>query len=439
MNSQPMLSRRAVLKSATAAISLPFLDAMMPRGVFASATNAAATAPLRMAFVYVPNGIHMENWTPKEEGANYTPTPLLSKLSAFKNDFSVLTGLTCDKARANGDGPGDHARSMAAFLTCSQPRKTAGADLRAGISVDQLAATRLGSATKLPSLEIGCDKGQNAGNCDSGYSCAYSNNLSWRSEQTPMPKEVDPKQVFERLYGKPRNEDDRLSILDSVLDEANSLESRLGGADRRKLDEYLTSIREMESRLQRNKKSNEDIKPPIEKPTGIPKEYSDHMKTLADLQVLAFQSDITRISTFVFANEGSNRSYKFIGVPEGHHDLSHHGGDKEKHEKIARINQFHIDHLVYLINKLKSVKEGNGNLLDNMMLLYGSGIGDGNRHNHDQLPILLFGKAGGKLNPGRHIKYKNDTPIANLYLAMLQRLGIEQKRFGDSTGILQNI
>jgi len=302
-----------------------------------------------------------------------------------------------------------------------------------------LAASRLGSATKLPSLEIGCDKGQNAGNCDSGYSCAYSNNLSWRSEQTPMPKEVDPKQVFERLYGKPRNEDDRLSILDSVLDEANSLESRLGGADRRKLDEYLTSIREMESRLQRNKKSNEDIKPPIEKPTGIPKEYSDHMKTLADLQVLAFQSDITRISTFVFANEGSNRSYKFIGVPEGHHDLSHHGGDKEKHEKIARINQFHIDHLVYLINKLKLVKEGNGNLLDNMMLLYGSGIGDGNRHNHDQLPILLFGKAGGKLNPGRHIKYKNDTPIANLYLAMLQRLGIEQKRFGDSTGILQNI
>ncbi len=439
MTSQPMLSRRAMLKSTTAAIALPFLDAMMPRGVFASMTHTVAPAPLRMAFVYVPNGVHMENWTPKEEGANYQMTPLLSKLSDFKKDFSVLTGLTCDKARANGDGPGDHARSMAAFLTCSQPKKTAGADLRAGVSVDQVAAMKLGNATKLPSLEIGCDRGQNAGNCDSGYSCAYSNNLSWRSEQTPMPKETDPKQVFDRLYGRPKNEDDRLSILDSVLDDAQSLESKLGGSDRRKLDEYLTSIREMEGRLQRNKKENVEIKPTIEKPGGIPKEYSDHMKILADLQVLALQSDITRFSTFVFANEGSNRSYKFIGVPEGHHDLSHHGGDKEKHEKIARINQFHVDHLVYLINKLKSVKEGNSTLLDNMMLLYGSGIGDGNRHNHDQLPILLFGKAGGKLNPGRHIKYKNDTPIANLYLAMLQRLGIEQKRFGDSTGILQNL
>jgi hypothetical protein len=439
MTSQPMLSRRAMLKSTTAAIALPFLDAMMPRGVFASMTNTVAPAPLRMAFVYVPNGVHMEDWTPKEEGANYQMTPLLSKLSAFKKDFSVLTGLTCDKARANGDGPGDHARSMAAFLTCSQPKKTAGADLRAGVSVDQVAAMKLGNATKLPSLEIGCDRGQNAGNCDSGYSCAYSNNLSWRSEQTPMPKETDPKQVFDRLYGRPKNEDDRLSILDSVLDDAQSLEAKLGGSDRRKLDEYLTSIREMESRLQRNKKDTVEIKPTIEKPTGIPKEYSDHMKILADLQVLALQSDITRFSTFVFANEGSNRSYKFIGVPEGHHDLSHHGGDKEKHEKISRINQFHVDHLVYLITKLKSVKEGNGTLLDNMMMLYGSGIGDGNRHNHDQLPILLFGKAGGKLTPGRHIKYKNDTPIANLYLAMLQKLGIEQKRFGDSTGILQNL
>ena len=438
MTSEPMLSRRAVLRSATAAIALPFLDAMLPRGIFASSA-AAAPAPLRMGFVYVPNGIHMEDWTPQGEGANYKLSPLLSKLKDFRGDFSVLSGLTCDKARANGDGPGDHARSMAAFLTCSQPKKTAGADLRAGISVDQLAASKLGHHTRLPSLEIGCDKGQNAGNCDSGYSCAYSNNLSWRSEQTPMPKEVDPKQVFERLYGRPKNHDDRLSILDTVLDEAQSLENKLGGADRRKLDEYLTSIREMESRMQRNKKQNADITPPMEKPTGIPKEYSDHLKAMADLQVLAFQADITRFSTFVFANEGSNRSYKFIGVPEGHHDISHHGGDKEKHEKIKKINEFHLEHLVYLIQKLKSVKEGNGCLLDNMMLLYGSGIGDGNRHNHDHLPILLFGKAGGQLNPGRHIKYKNDMPIANLYLAMLQRLGIQEKKFGDSTGVLQNL
>lgn len=436
MTSEPMLNRRAMLKGATAAIALPFLDAMLPRGVFAA---PAAKAPVRMAFVYVPNGLHMEDWTPAEVGTDYKITPLLSKLADFKNDFSVLTGLTCDKARANGDGPGDHARAMSAFLTCSQPKKTAGADIRIGMSVDQLAASKLGHHTKLSSLEIGCDKGMNAGNCDSGYSCAYSNNLSWRSEQTPMPKEVDPKQVFDRLYGKPKNNDDRLSVLDAVMDDARSLESKLGGADKRKLDEYLTSIREMENSLQRNKKENVEIKPPIEKPTGIPKEYSEHMKALADLQVLAFQADLTRFSTFVFANEGSNRSYKFIGVPEGHHDLSHHGGDKEKHQKISRINQFHLDHLAYLIGKLKAVKEGNGTLLDNMMLVYGSGIGDGNRHNHDQLPILLFGKGGGTLNPGRHIKYAFNTPIANLYVAMLNKLGIQQKRFGDSNGVLTDL
>lgn len=432
------LDRRTLLKGVGAAIALPFLEGMLPRGIMAASTEAAK-APLRMAFVYVPNGLNMENFTPTEVGSDYKLTPLLSKLADHKNDFSVLSGLTADKARANGDGPGDHARAMSAFLTGTQPKKTNGADIRIGMSVDQVAASKFGHLTKLASLEIGCDKGANAGNCDSGYSCAYSNNLSWRSEQTPMPKEVDPKQVFERLYGAPKNNDDRLSVLDAVRDDAKSLESKLGGADRRKLDEYLTSLREMEGRLNRNKNEDARLKPPIEKPTGIPKDYSEHMKTLADLQVLAFQADLTRFSTFVFANEGSNRSYKFIGVPEGHHDCSHHGGDKAKLEKIARINEFHIEHLNYLITKLKAVKEGNGTLLDNMMLLYGSGIGDGNRHNHDMLPILLFGKGSGTLNPGRHVKYAFNTPITNLYVAMLQRLGIEQKRFGDSNGVLTNL
>ena len=435
---QPMLDRRTLLKGVGAAIALPFLEGMLPRGIMAAGTEVAK-APLRMAFVYVPNGLNMENFTPAEVGSDYKLTPLLSKLAEHKNDFSVLSGLTADKARPNGDGPGDHARAMSAFLTGSQPKKTNGADIRIGMSVDQVAASRLGHQTKLASLEIGCDKGANAGNCDSGYSCAYSNNLSWRSEQTPMPKETDPKQIFDRLYGQTKNNDDRLSVLDAVRDDAKSLENQLGGADRRKLDEYLTSIREMEGRLYRNKKEDTQIKPPIEKPTGIPKEYSDHMKTLADLQVLAFQADLTRFSTFVFANEGSNRSYKFIGVPEGHHDCSHHGGDKAKLEKIAKINEFHAEHLAYLIGKLKAVKEGNGTLLDNMMLLYGSGIGDGNRHNHDQLPILLFGKGSGTLNPGSHVKYAFNTPITNLYVSMLQRLGIEQKRFGDSNGVLGNL
>ncbi len=431
----PMLNRRTLLKGVGAAIALPFLEGMLPRGIMAASTEVAK-APLRMAFVYVPNGLNMENFTPAEVGNDYKLTPLLSKLADHKNDFSVLSGLTADKARPNGDGPGDHARAMSAFLTGSQPKKTNGADIRIGMSVDQVAASRLGHQTKLASLEIGCDKGANAGNCDSGYSCAYSNNISWRSEQTPMPKEIDPKQIFDRLYGQAKNNDDRLSVLDSVRDDAKSLETQLGGADRRKLDEYLTSIREMEGRLYRNKKEDTQIKPPIEKPTGIPKEYSEHMKTLADLQVLAFQADLTRFSTFVFANEGSNRSYKFIGVPEGHHDCSHHGGDKAKLEKIAKINEFHAEHLAYLIGKLKAVKEGNGTLLDNMMLLYGSGIGDGNRHNHDDLPIISIGSYGGKFKTGRHLEYPKDTPLMNLYLARCEKLGCPTKSFGDSTGVL---
>jgi len=437
------MNRRRFLRGAGWAIGLPFLESLchahasvgmppMPLSI------ESAQSPLRMAFVYVPNGMHMPYWTPKETGADYPLSQSLEALSSFRKDFTIISGLTCDKARPNGDGAGDHARAMSAFLTCTQPKKTS-ADIHVGISVDQLAAQRIGLVTRLPSLEIGCDRGANAGNCDSGYSCAYSNNLSWRSESTPMPKEVDPKQVFERLYGVPKNYDDRLSVLDSVLDDAKSLQPRLGGADRHKLDEYLTSVREIEARMMRNKNDNAKVVPPIDKPTGIPKEYGDHLKILTDLMVLAFQADLTRVATFALANEGSNKSYKFIGVSEGHHDLSHHGGDKEKHEKIAKINQFHIKQLGYLLERLKSVKEGQGTLLDNLMLVYGSGIGDGNRHNHDELPVLLAGKAGGSFHPGRHIRVPKETPIANLYLSMLEHLGVNQKRFGDSTGKLENL
>jgi hypothetical protein len=438
MSSQPGVSRRTMLRGVGAAIALPLLDAMMPRGLRAAVVDRSGP-PLRMAFVYVPNGIHMQNWTPKELGADHGLSPLLESLSAYKQDFSILSGLACDKARPNGDGPGDHARAMSAFLTCSQPKKTYGADIRVGISVDQVAARQLGQHTKLPSLEIGCDRGGNAGNCDSGYSCAYSNNLSWRSDSLPMPKEVDPRQVFQRLFGKPKNGDDRLSVLDNVQEDAKQLQQSLGGADRRKMDEYLTSLREIEGRIARTKKEAETRKTPVEEPSGIPREYSDHIKALADLMVLAFQADLTRICTFAFANEGSNRSYKFIGVPEGHHDLSHHGGSKEKHEKIAQINKFHLEHLAYLVGKLKKIQEGGACVLDNTMLVYGGGIGDGNRHNHDELPVLLFGKGGGSLHPGRHLRFPRETPLANLHISLLHRLGIQQKRFGDCTGSLENL
>lgn len=442
MTSEPMLSRRTLLRGVGATISLPFLDAMLPRGVFASTTNTIVKPPVRFGVIYVPNGVHMQAFTPKKKGKDFDLPELLQTVAPYQGDFSVLSGLTCDKARANGDGPGDHARAMSAFLTCRQPKKTSGADIRIGTSVDQMIAGVVGKETKLPSLEIGIERGLNSGGCDSGYSCAYSNNMSWRSETLPMPKEIDPKAVFDRLFGVSNGDNVKRSILDTVMDDANNLKKKVGGTDQKKLDEYLTSIRELEERLQRNANSHKKDAPKgVTKPSGIPKEYAEHLKAMADLYVLAFQTDVTRVGTFAFANEGSNRSYKFMGVPEGHHDLSHHGEDKEKHEKIQKINKFHMEHLAYIIGKMKGIKEADGStLLDNMMLMYGSGIGDGNRHNHDNLPILLFGKGGGHLNPGQHIEFPKETPIADLYIAFMQKFGMNVKTFGDSKGVaIKNI
>jgi hypothetical protein len=363
----------------------------------------------------------------------------------------VLSGLTCDKARANGDGPGDHARSLSAFLTGRQARKTAGSDIRAGVSIDQVAASHIGSQTRFPSLELGCEAGRQAGNCDSGYSCAYSSNLSWRGEALPNAKEVDPKLVFERLFtgrdpkesaeAAARREKTRQSILDFVHEDAKRLKGELGAADARKLDEYLVSVREIEQRIEKFKQPvDPKLAQGIQKPTGIPKDYSEHLKIVADLMVLAFQADLTRVGTYVLANEGSNRSYAAIGVPEGHHDLSHHGGDKKKLDKIRQINTFHTTQLAYMLGKMKALKEGAGTLLDNVMIVYGSGIGDGNRHNHDELPILLIGAGGGTLKTGQHVKYAFNTPLTNLYLSMLDLFGLPKlQNFGDSTGRLNGI
>lgn len=437
-----------MLKGLGAAIALPWLEAM-ETGLALAGEPGRAGPPIRMAFCYVPNGVHMDLWTPKAEG-ELQLSPLLEPLAAVKDQMLVLSGLTVDKARANGDGPGDHARAMSAFLTGSQPKKTHGADIRAGISVDQLAAQKIGQLTRLPSLEVGCEGGAQAGNCDSGYSCAYSSNLSWRSETTPQVKEVNPKAVFERLFGSGDQRADaaarakrdlyKKSILDLVAEDAGDLKNKLGGADRRKLDEYLSSIREIEQRLERAaKEAAPNVPPPVPAPVGVPREYAQHLKLLADILVLAFQGDLTRVATFVFANEGSNRPYKFIDVPDGHHDLSHHGNEKDKLEKIKKINLFHLEHFAYFVGKLQAAKEGEGSLLDNCMILYGSGNGDGNRHNHDDLPILLVGKGGGTLRAGRHVRYRRNTPICNLYLEMLDRMGIQLERFGDSTGRLKGL
>jgi Protein of unknown function (DUF1552) len=439
------LSRRTVLRGLGVSVALPFLEAMRPGSVVA-ARGDQKSPPLRMAFLYVPNGVHMPGWTPAAAGAQFALPVILEPLETVKSDLVILSGLTLNPARALGDGGGDHARAMASFLTGRHPRKTDGADLCAGISIDQVAAQHIGHATRFPSLEIGCESGKNAGECDHGYSCAYQSNLSWRSETTPVAKQTNPRLVFDRLFGgsdanagnKSAGRANRhtKSILDFIGDDARRLEQSLGAADRRKLDEYLTGVREIEQRIAR-------ARPPVDlgvvkypRPLGIPADYQEHLRLMGDLLVLAFQCDLTRIITFVFANDGSNRSYRNVGVADGHHDLSHHGGDTAKQEKIQKINRFHTTQLAYVLERLKSIPEGNGTLLDHCMVLYGSGISDGNAHAHEDLPILLAGKANGTVKTGRHLRLPSETPLTNLYVSILDRFGVKVDEFGDSTGRL---
>lgn len=444
---QKSVSRRTVLKGLSTAIALPWLDAMGPVTSWASESSSAkaAIAPNRIAFLYVPNGKNMADWTPKSEGTGFELTPILEPLAPVKDDLLVLTGLTADGARPHGDGGGDHARALAAFLTGAHPVKTDGTDIRNGISVDQVAASRIGDQTRLGSLEIGCEAGAMAGNCDSGYSCVYSSTMSWRSATQPIPKEVNPKLVFERLFGSGGNVDrlqrDKLrkSVLDFVREDSRDLQNKLGRNDLRKMDEYFSSIRDIEQRIERATHLPEVKAPDYPVPAGIPKEFPEHLRLMCDLMVLAFQADVTRISTFVFTNEGSNRSYPFAGVSEGHHDLSHHGNDAKKKEKIRDINTFHVTQLSYLLQKLKAIPEGDGTLLDHCLIAYGSANSDGNAHNHDNLPILLAGKGGGTVQTGRHLVFPKETPLSNLWLSMLERVDVKLPFLGDSTGALTGL
>ena len=442
------ITRRTVLKGLGTTVALPFLEAMLPRSIAMAGGSASQTgAPRRMAFVYVPNGIHMQEWTPAAEGALDILPSILEPLAPFRQDISVLSGLTADKARPNGDGPGDHARAASAFLTGCQARKTSGANIQSGVSADQVAAARLGERTRIASLELGMERYRGAGNCDSGYACAYSTTLSWRTPRTPLPIETDPRQVFERLFSARPNDPDRVrrnqlraSVLDSVLEDARELQNVVGGADRQRLDEYLTGIREIEQRIARS-----ESLPPVQLPSGTrppegaPRNMTENFRLMCDLFALAFQTDVTRIATFMFGREGSNLSYNAVGVSEGHHELSHHQNNQTNLAKIRTINRYHITQFAYLCEKLRSVREGNGTLLDNCMIAYGSAIGDGNRHNHDNLPILLVGKGGGSIRAGRHIRYRRETPLNNLWLAMLDRLGAPTRTLGDSTGLLESL
>jgi hypothetical protein len=447
--------RRTFLRGLGTAVALPMLEAMVPLGTVTGSAFAAEgkrkRAPNRLAFFYVPNGIHMASWTPKAMGTAFELPPILADLKPLKGDLLLLSGLTQDKARPNGDGPGDHARAAAAFLTGCQPRKTGGANIKVGVSADQLCAARVGSLTRFASLELGCEEGSQSGNCDSGYSCAYSNNISWKGESQPMSKEVDPRLLFERLFpsiatkGGKSSALYQKSIIDFVLDDASALRGKLGATDQRKLDEYLGAIREIEERLAKAEKDAKERKtetkpsPELKKaaekiPAAIPSDYGEHIRLMGDLLVLAFQADLTRVATFMFANEGSNRSYKHIDVPEGHHDLSHHGNEKWKQEKVEKINRFHMEQFAYIVKKMKAIREGAGSLLDNSMIVYGSGISDGNRHNHDELPVLIAGKGGGTLKTGRHVRYPKNTPLNNLHLALLDRMEAKEDKLGDSTG-----
>ncbi len=433
-------------------MGVPLLESIAPlRALGGSSSSASSAAPVRLAFLYVPNGVHMPHWTPAFEGALTELPAVLAPVAPFKRDMLVLTGLTHDKGRANGDGPGDHARAAASWLTGSQALKSEGSQIRAGVSVDQVAADAVGSATRLPSIEVGAEPGRQAGKCDSGYSCAYSNNISWRNDSTAMTKETNPRAIFERMFGGGADRDKsesvarrmryQRSILDFVRDDAKALGSRVSGNDRRKLDEYLSAVREIEQRVERaereasSRPANVPEVPDL--PAGIPASYEEHLRLLGDMLVLAFQTDTTRVATFMLANEGSNKAYPFIGVKDGHHTLSHHENDPEKQARISLINQFHTRQLAYLLQRLKSVPEGEGSLLDNSLILYGSSISDGNRHNHDDLPVVMFGRGGGSVQTGRHIRYPLETPMCNLFVSLLERVGAPGSQFGDSTGTLR--
>ncbi len=437
------LSRRTILQGLGTSIALPLLDSMAP--AFAGAARTAAkTYPNRMLFLYVPNGVVMPEWRPKTTGAGFELPSILEPLKNVRDALSVFSGLTADKARPNGDGPGDHARALSAILTGCQARKTNGADINVGISADQYAAQLIGKRTRFPSLEIGIERGAQAGNCDSGYSCAYSSNLAWSSATTPVAKEIDPRALFDRLFGNAnasemdesaeKRDRYRKSILDFVREDATRLKAQLGANDQRKLDEYLSGIRQIEQRLAGRVADNREIKAGAA-PDGVPPTFDEHVKLMADMLVLALQADLTRIGTFLLANEGSNRPYREIGVPDGHHDLSHHGRNAEKLAKIQQINRLHTTLLAYLAEKLQASKEGDGTLLDHAMIAYVSGISDGDRHNHNDLPCLLLGRGGGTVKTaGRHLIFPDNTPVNNLWLAMLDRMGCGTERLGDSTG-----
>lgn len=438
------ISRRGLLRSAGVCLGLPWLESIAGRTGFAAQQSAAP--PRRLAYVYIPNGVNVEQWRVSGTGADYRLSPTLSALEAYRGEFTVIDGLNHENATPGPDGGGDHSRATAVYLTGVRPKKTGGSDIRNGVSIDQVIARRIGRYTRLPSLELSTDGARLTGRCDSGYSCAYQFNLSWDSPTRPVPAEQDPRAVFERLFGAAEGGDEglearrqlRQSVLDFVLDDARSLSRRLDSTDRDKLEQYLSSVRDVERRIERAERMPLPL-PDFERPQGIPDSYQEHIRMMFDIMLLAFQADATRMITFTLSYDGSNRAFPEIGVPEAHHQLSHHRGDEAKLAKIARIDRFYAEQFAWFLDRLRSIREGEGTLLDHSMVVYGGCISEGNQHLHSNLPIVLAGRGGGALQPGRRLQAADLTPMCNLHLALAERMGVPLARFGDSSGILAGI
>ena len=446
------VTRRRFLRGLGACMALPALETLRPLTLVAAqpGKTVAAAAPRRMAFLYFPNGALPQNWWPKGEGKDFTFNRTMEPLESIRHKLQVIGGLDHRHATAGPDGAGDHARANGTFLTGVRVKKTAGGDIRAGVSIDQLVAQQVGHLTRFPSLELSCDAVRKSGNCDSGYSCAYQFNLAWRNPTTPVAPEPNPRLVFERLFGagpagqrrehlKMRQQQQR-SILDFVLDDAQTLQRQLTARDKEKLDQYLTSVREIEKRIESAERFGAPPDPGAETPTGIPASFQDHMRIMFEMLALAFQTDSTRVATLLLAHDGSNRSFPDIGIPEGHHNLSHHMNREEMMEKIGKIDNWYMQQFAWFLNKLEQTKDLDGkSLLDNSMIVYGCGNSDGNRHTHSNLPIILAGGGGGTLQTGRYLKL-DGVPMSNMLLGLAGRMGAKSvTQFGDSTGILDAI
>ena len=429
------LPRRTFLRGVGATLALPLLDAMVPAMTALAATPAAPVR--RLGFVYMPMGCDLPRWTPPGGDKLGELSPILSSLAPVKDRVSVLTNMEIRNAY-----PGTHATSNASFLSCARARHTESSDYYLGTTADQIAAKQLGRETQLPSLELAMDMLQTAGQCDNGYACVYQNNLSWSSPTTPLPAEAHPRLVFETLFGEGGGKADRqaalrrrASLLDFVKDDIARLERTLGPADRARVGRYLDAVRDVERRIQQAEKKTADSPlPDLDRPVGVPAAYADHARLMFDLQVLALQGDVTRVITFQLARETSNRTYPEVGVPDPHHPLSHHGNDPAKVARIAKINQFHVSLFAEYLGKLQATREGTGTLLDHSLILYGSGMGNPNVHDHVNLPILVAGGAAGGMKGGRHIRFHRPTPLANLHLTLLDKVGVRLDKFADSNG-----